>query len=271
MSTLVANLNTSRFFAETVRAEVEYKTLVPANAPVDRPLPLILHLHGAMSSAASLELARPAYEAAWAGGLLPPALVASASTPTAGGFYIDYPLGPAWETLLADELPRHLRARRQLAARAAVLGFSMGGYGALKLALRRPHSFVAVAALCPTVFPAETPDEVPERNRPSVLGALNEAMRSAGYEAASVHSLVRRNREAIAAASLGIYLDCGDADEFHLHDGAVYLHRLMATLDIPHQFCSVTGAGHADAQAAARQSAAIGFVGTALWRTNPEV
>lgn len=264
MSALVANLASSRFFAHAVAAEVEYNTLLPVDADPDQPLPLILHLHGAMSSAASLERSRPVYEAAWAAGQLPAALVVTASTPTEGGFYIDYPGGPSWETLVAEELPRHLGERHRLAQQSAVLGFSMGGYGALKMALRHPRAFQAVAALCPTIFPAESPDELPERNRASVLGKLNEAMRSAGYTAASVHGIVRGNAAALRAEGPKIYFECGDADEFNLHDGASYLHRLMLDLSIPHQFRSIAGAGHADQHAAARQADAIRFIGAAL-------
>ena len=63
-----------------------------------------------------------------------------------------------------------------LMGKAALIGFSMGGYGALKLALRRPEAFAAVAALCPVIFPADIAADVPARNRPSILGDLNAAM-----------------------------------------------------------------------------------------------
>ena len=264
-------LETHDFFAETVGARVEYKTLAPDGVRAGAPLPLVLHLHGAMSSSASLAAAEPAYAAAWAQGVLPPAVVACASTPTLGGFYMDYPGGPQWETLLADELPRRLAGQyslmgHSLMGKAALIGFSMGGYGALKLALRRPEAFAAVAALCPVIFPADAAADVPARNRPSILGDLNAAMGADAetYSRNCVPALLSRNADAVRAADLRIFLDCGDADEFHLHDGAVYLHERLKALAIAHVFRSVSGARHADEQAPARQDAAIRFLGEAL-------
>ena len=261
------NLETLAFRAETTGTEVEYRTLAPATLP-NGPLPLILHLHGAMSSSASLDAARSTYEGAWASGQLPPAVIACASTPTQGGFYIDYPEGPRWQSLVVDELPRRLASRYRLAPKAALMGFSMGGYGGLSAAFRHPERFLAVAALCPVVFPAETADAVPPRNRPSVLNDLNEAMGgdAAAYADNCVHSLARKNAAAIRAENLQIFIDCGQKDEFHLHDGAAYLHQLLEGLSISHTFRSVPDAGHADAHAPARQEAAIGFLGEVLWQ-----
>ena len=111
--------------------------------------------------------------------------------------------------------------------KAALIGFSMGGYGALKLALRRPEAFAAVAALCPVIFPAGAAADVPARNRPSILGDLNAAMGADAetYSRNCVPALLSRNADAVRAADLRIFLDCGDAAELHLHDGADYLRR----------------------------------------------
>src|SRR5690242_6745168 len=49
MSKSVAKLESYRFFARSTSTEVECKALVPAHLPAAQPLPLILHLHGAMS------------------------------------------------------------------------------------------------------------------------------------------------------------------------------------------------------------------------------
>lgn len=242
----------------------DYKVLLPAATTT--PLPLILHLHGAMSSAASLEAARPAYEEAWAEGHLPPALVACVSTPTEGGFYMDFEAGPKWETLVGGLFPQHLEERHALNGQRAALGFSMGGYGALKLALRNPATYHVVAALCPVIFPAETAQDVPERNRPAILDQLNRAMgeNQAIYRRNSVYGILRENLEAIRSGGPDIFVDCGDADEFGLHDGAVYLHKLLNDLDVSHIYRSIGGAGHADDQAPVRQAAAIAFIGKSL-------
>lgn len=268
----ISHLVTATFLAASTSTAVEYRVLVPLAASAGQPLPLVLHLHGAMSSAASLEAAQPAYDRAWATGDLPPAIIACASTPTLGGFYIDYDGGPQWESLVSTELPRHLAGRHALTPQWAAIGFSMGGYGALKMALRNLNHCLAVAALCPVIFPAETPEAVPERNRPSVLNELNLAMGTdaATYAHNSVYGIVRANQEVLRNAPPRIFIDCGEADEFNLHDGAAYLHDVLDHLSIPHVFKSIPGAGHADAHAPARQDAAIRFLGKALRATSQD-
>jgi S-formylglutathione hydrolase len=248
------------FPATSVGADVDYKLLLPPDHDGE-PLPLILHLHGAMSSAASLAAAQSAYDEAWASGDLPPALVACPSTPTRGGFYMD-----RWETLAGTEFPAHLATRYRLTSRA-LIGFSMGGYGALKLAFRHPETWSTAAVLCPVIFPAETAEAVPERNRPSILAELNAAMGDpAAYRRNCVHTLASDNIAAIRAATPALLLECGERDEFNLHDGATYLHRLLDDLAVPHTWRSTPDAGHADAHAPARQAAALRFIGDGLKR-----
>lgn len=252
--------------ARSTGGETDYAVLVPAAARPGEPVPLILHLHGAMSSAASLEEAKEAYDRAWADGDLPPAVVACPSTPTLGGFYIDHARGAAWETFVAEEFPDHLDHRFALCGTRGLIGFSMGGYGALKLAFRNAESWAAVAALCPTIFPAETSSAVPETNRPSILGELNRAMGEDAetYRRNTVYGALRANRDALRRSGQRIYFDCGTANEFHLHDGAAYLHRVLTELEIPHEFRSVAGARHADEQMPFRRAEAIRFLGRAL-------
>lgn len=70
--------------------------------------------------------------------------------PTAGNsFYQDMAAGPAWQTWLARELPEQLERNFCLPAQREknfVFGLSMGGYGALLLALRYPDRFAAAAS-----------------------------------------------------------------------------------------------------------------------------
>lgn len=267
MTSKPSKLLTGEFHARSTDSPVEYTVLAPTDAHPGERLPLILHLHGAMSSAAqSLGKARPVYDAAWSRGELPRALVACASTPTAGGFYIDHTGGPQWETLVANEFPEMMSHRFDIGDARAVIGSSMGGYGALKIAFREPERYVAVAALCPAIFPAETPAAVPERNVPAVLGDLHRAMGEddATYRRNSVYGILRSNVGRIRTAGLGIFIDCGDADEFGLHDGAVFLHGVLKECAIPHEFHSIPGAGHADAAASGRLARAVAFVGRRL-------
>lgn len=253
------------FYSQSVASTVEYRVRMPPDGSRVDGLPLILHLHGAMSSSAFLDVAKPSYESAWTTGVLPPAIVACASTPTSGGFYIDYSDGPFWERLVGTELPEHLATQFALNESQAVLGFSMGGYGALKLAFRAPDRYRAVAALCPAIFPAESLDEVPAKNRPAILGELNHAMGAApyGYSGNCVPTLLRQNIDVVRESALKILVDCGNKDEFALHDGSMYLHQLMLDLNIDHDWESLPNCGHAD-RGAERLAKALTFLGSAL-------
>jgi S-formylglutathione hydrolase FrmB len=65
-------------------------------------------------------------------------------------FYTDMQRGLKYWTFLSDELPRIARSMFQLSEDRAdnfVAGLSMGGYGALKLALTHPDRYAAAASL----------------------------------------------------------------------------------------------------------------------------
>ena len=183
-----------------------------------------------MSSAAALDLHAPTFEQLWSTGRLPPvAGVGCASTPTAGGFYIDWPEGAQWEAVVAEELPGllagHFGGDRD---QVVVSGSSMGGYGALKLAFRHPARDVVCVAPSPAVFPGDTAAQVPARNRPGC------ARRAAGVSSScpatpwppvctATSRLIREHEPAL-------FLGVGDHDEFHLDDGVEHLHRLLREL-----------------------------------------
>ncbi len=81
-------------------------------------------------------------------------------------FYCDMQYGPAYFTYVADELPALCAAMLHLSDRREdtfVAGLSMGGYGALKVALSRPDRFEAVASFSGALdmagrFPAGLPE-----------------------------------------------------------------------------------------------------------------
>lgn len=65
-------------------------------------------------------------------------------------FYQDMASGPRYKTFLLDELPAYLGAILPLSRKREevfIAGLSMGGYGAMHLALSRPRQFAAAASL----------------------------------------------------------------------------------------------------------------------------
>ncbi|MBX3609381.1 MAG: S-formylglutathione hydrolase [Hydrogenophaga sp.] len=79
------------------------------------------------------------------------------------GFYLDAtqaPYATHWrmQSWLMHELPAVLAAHFAVAAeRTGVCGHSMGGHGALTLALRHPGRFLSVSAFAPICAPSEVP------------------------------------------------------------------------------------------------------------------
>ncbi|MFI5845461.1 alpha/beta hydrolase-fold protein [Catenuloplanes sp. NPDC051500] len=234
--------------------DIPYKALAPGSDTAN--LPLILLLHGAFSSADRLGQIQSLVAGLWADGSLPPCVLACASTPTVGGFYIG-----GWETVVAEALPAEIHRRFATdPARVSLLGASMGGYGALKIAFGDPARWTAVAATSPALLN----DAPGPRNTISVLAALRDAMTVSGWERESVLHRLRRRADEIRAARLPIMLRCGDRDAFAMHDGTERLHRELWDLDVAHEYHLVRDADHGGPEPADSTRAALIFLAAAL-------
>ncbi|QYG91977.1 prolyl oligopeptidase family serine peptidase [Iamia sp. SCSIO 61187] len=243
-------------------APTDVEVRILASTPTEG-LPLILLLHGAMSSARSVDLHAPIVRELWTSGALPPCVVACASTPTEGGFYLDWPDGPSWAAVVAEDLPRFVSEQYDVdLSRTALMGASMGGFGALTMVLGQPARFVAGAALAPAVFPGTTRDDVPAQNREGVLGELFEVLEVAPHQ--RVDARLSENLEAVHRHAPAIFLGVGEQDEFRLRDGAEHLHAQLLAAEVSHQYLVIAGGGHMDAGMEELQRAALQFLGRAL-------
>lgn len=78
------------------------------------------------------------------------------------GFYVDATEAP-WSThyrmytYIRDELPTLIRGHFPVTDREGITGHSMGGHGALVLALRNPGRYASVSAFAPIVAPSQVP------------------------------------------------------------------------------------------------------------------
>ncbi len=183
------------------RTRVGFRLAYPSGAGEGAHLPLCLVLHG-YGQTASDAIDAGRYDrylaAAVAGGLPPFVLAACDGGP---GYWhphaTDDPLGMLFE----DFLP--LLAARGLAAgpsdRLAVLGWSMGGYGALLAGVTHPERCAAVVASAPAIW--RSYDEAHRVN----AGAFDSAREWAAYDIFANADRLR---------GLTVRIDCGESDPF---------------------------------------------------------
>lgn len=132
-------------------------------------------------------------------------------TPEGGqGWYTDAPDGEPYESHLLREIVPDVDSRfRTINERRGrgVAGYSMGGYGALKLAFRHPEVFAFAGSTSGALDAASRSDEE------SLVRAFGEA----GHPARAANDLPRLAREfpdERRAALPFLYLDCGLRDEW---------------------------------------------------------
>ena len=149
------------------------------------------------------------------------------------------PGGLAWEDHLAVELVDHVDAHfPTIAAPAgrAMGGFSMGGYGAMMLALRHPDRFSAVCVQAGSfAFGHELRPDRPERSA---------FMRAVAPPGGKYDLFVLAERFSAAAAdapTMAIRFDVGGDD--HLLDHNRRFHARLDELGIDHEYEEVEG-GH---------------------------
>ena len=130
-------------FSETLAMSVSFCVLLP-DGPVRRPYPTLYLLHG-LSDDHTIWLRRTSierYAAARNLAVIMPSVARS--------FYQDMASGPRYWTFLSEELPTLCRQWFPLSSAREdnfAVGLSMGGYGALRLALSQPDQFAAAASL----------------------------------------------------------------------------------------------------------------------------
>lgn len=123
------------------------------------------------------------------------------------GFYVDASEAP-WSahyrmyTYVTDELPELVERSFGTSGRRGILGHSMGGHGALVIALRKPGRYASVSAFSPIVAPSHVPWG--EKALTGYLGADRDAWRA--WDASEL--------VATAQEKLPLLVDQGEADEF---------------------------------------------------------
>lgn len=156
-----------------------------------------------------------------------------------------------YSTYLTKDLIGWVDARyRTIASREgrAIAGLSMGGFGAMELALRHPELFSAAASHSGAVgllyqgprpfAPGKTVlstkiDAKAMKSNPVggwLFGTFGAEL--AGWKQYDVVELAKQ----LPPGKVALYFDCGTEDSFKLHDNVQYVHEALEQAKIPHQF-----------------------------------
>jgi S-formylglutathione hydrolase FrmB len=211
--------------------------LPPSYGRGERRYPVLHVLHGLFESPGFWEqrgLPR-ILEDLWKSGAVPEMLVVAADGDNS--FFVNGPLG-AYEDLVARDLPAHVEAAyRAVPSREGrvLLGISMGGYAALRIALSRPEAFRAVAAHSAMVL-RDLPTAAAGAGRWHMTAfhrAFGDPIDPALWAAADPLAWADR---ADARKTPALYFDCGSADRYGLFMGNEELHRRLQARGVAHEF-----------------------------------
>jgi S-formylglutathione hydrolase FrmB len=155
---------------------------------------------------------------------------------------------------------RTYRVRTERASRG-ITGFSMGGYGALRMAFAYPELFGSVSAHSGALMraaPQGVSAGASSGNLAAVLLAtvFGNPIERKFWDSNSPFVLARKN--AAALMKMKIYFDCGTEDSYGFYRGANELHETLDSLKIPHEFHLYQG-GHSVSYLLSHREASFEF------------
>lgn len=131
--------------------------LPPSYPTSERPYPVVYHLPG-YGDSTMFGIALPGgIDALIASGQIQEMIIviASGASKLGGSFYVNSPITGNWEDHIVEDVvgyvDEHFRTLPQPESRG-ITGHSMGGFGALNIAMHRPDVFSAVYSLSPGLF-----------------------------------------------------------------------------------------------------------------------
>lgn len=155
------------------------------------------------------------------------------------GFYTDMAYGPAYFTYITEELPRLCGSFFRITedpARTYIAGLSMGGYGALKAALRCPERYAAAGCFSGAV---DIRSRMKAEDNPMTPG---EVQAVSGGELAPEDDILMLTARAVNAGRKlpAFYITCGLSD--YLYEDNRRLRQQLDFLHIPYVYEEWAGA-----------------------------
>jgi S-formylglutathione hydrolase FrmB len=234
-----AELRSSSFSSAALGREVAYVVDLPPSydAAASRKYPVVYALHGLFEGSGFWERRGLAAILAQlrAAAALPEFLVVAVD---GGNSFFVNARGGRYVDMVTRDLVAHVEtAYRVVPGRAgrALLGISMGGYGALHIAFDQPGLAAAVATHSAMLL--ETIPSAEQGARRGQMAALHQvfgdpidpALWAANDPLALAHRIDPK-------AAPALFLDCGAEDRYGLARGHRELHRILEQRGVPHAF-----------------------------------
>ncbi len=179
------------------------------------------------------------------------------------------------EDLIVGDLLDHLQKKYRLSSdrkQRGVMGVSAGGFGALKIAMRHPEVFGAVAVHSAAILPADpadlagTNESIVQRQlRGGIAKELGDPIDKDKWAAHMPLGIVATKKPA-DLKGLQIYFDAGTDDNYGFCEPNELLSKVMTEAGFKHLFRKVEDGGHAWGSPTMNDSVAVSlqFVGAAL-------
>jgi S-formylglutathione hydrolase FrmB len=244
----------AEFHSDAVHHDVPYCIYLPSGyddeANKDMQWPLVIWLHGMHEDQRRFQErgGAPELDQAVTDGKLPPCVFV---TPNGGrtSMYVNRK-DERWEDLITKDLIAHLEATYRVSkerSQRAIMGVSMGGMAALRIAFTQPDLFGAVGAHSSAVF-AEDPDQLPERlkgyaKRLGLDEVFGDPIQKEPWQKANPLCLALE-LDPKSLHGLRIYFDAGSDDRYGFQAGNQLLHEALDKKGIAHTWRLIEGGGH---------------------------
>lgn len=222
--------------------------LPPGYEEMTDSVPVVYFLHGLFGSERrwAERGAREVVDSLTANGSIRPMIIAMPDGDNS--FYVNSVHGNAAyeDYIMQDFIPFIEKSYRIKPGRStrAISGVSMGGYGALMLAMRHPEFFSAASAHSAVLLPVPI-SQLPAKLLQSYQSQFFEAVFGNPIDESywEAHNPVDLAVNSTAIKSVKWYFDCGTEDRYGFHRGAAILNQVMESAGIEHEYGLYPG-GH---------------------------
>lgn len=245
---------TESFKSEAVGRDIEIGVYLPKGYDDEKnkdvKWPLVIWLHGMFEDHMRFHGrgGAPVLDQCVGDGKMPPCVFVSANGGRTSMYFNRK--DQRWEDLITVDLLAHLNKNYRISDKReqrAIMGVSMGGMAALRIAFTKPELFGAVGAHSSAVF-GEDPEQLPDRlkSRAKDLGldeVFGNPIQKEPWQKANPLCLAN-DTDPKVLSTLRIYFDAGTDDRYGFAAGNQLLHEALDKHKVAHTWRLIEGGGH---------------------------